>query len=655
MWASQAIVDGNTLTPSTLREGGGEGSLHRRPEEDPHPRPLPEYREREKSSSLSNGLAYRARRSRRIRRIIVLLILFASIAPFIIFRAAVRFWPYPKDISDLPPASTLLLDRNGTPLVALISREENWHTPLTESGISPNLMHAIVAVEDERFYAHDGVDWKSMLGAAWEDFRYLSIRRGASTIAMQLERLRDPRPRSFWNKFEQAVRAEQLERRSSKQHILVEYINRASFGGNLVGAEAASVRYFGHSCRELSLGEAALLAALPQSPNRLRPDRYPHRAGTRRNHVLDRMLACGFITQHARDEAAAEPLGASWRELPQNRPAGGLPADGALPALAGQFGGRTVSTTLDAATQRTACRIATETLEPLHESGVNAAAIVVLDTTSSQCLALVSAATGERAESVDLTRAERSTGSVLKPFIYAAAFDDGICTPKTILDDSPAAWPGYMPSDYDRQFRGEISAADALAESRNIPAMVLLSRVGVDRASSMMDAAGLTGLCVTPDRYGLSLAIGGADESPLQVATAYAALARGDLRRCVVGAGGNPALRASAKRENASLYSGKRMLGSAGRPERPGPHGAHLPRGRSDQCCVENGYEQRPSRCLVCRCHAPIYRRRLGRKCQRAGFTGPDRIGSGRARGAATDRAARRRAKRKLAASRTTR
>ncbi len=247
------------------------------------------------------------------------------------------------------------------------------------------------------------------------------------------------------------------------------------------------------------------------------------------------MFACGFITQRERDEAAAEPVNADSRVLPQDRGPGNPLADGAMPTLeklAEQCKGETLRTTLDAATQRTADQIAEQTLAQLRESGVNAAAIVVLDTNSSRCLALVSASTfGKKDEaiSIDLTRAPRSTGSVLKPFIYAAAFDDGICAPATIVDDSPAAWPGYMPSDYDRQFRGSLSAAEALAESRNIPAMVLLSRVGVERAVGIMEFAGLRGLGAAPTRYGLSLAIGGADATPLEVATAYAALARGGI------------------------------------------------------------------------------------------------------------------------------
>ena len=170
---------------------------------------------------------------------------------------------------------------------------------------------------------------------------------------------------------------------------------------------------------------------------------------------------------------------------------------------------------------------ASEHLEKLGSSGVSAAAVVVLDTPTSQCLAAVSLSRG--AEQVDLTRSPRSTGSTLKPFIYAAAFDAGICTPQTILEDSPVAWAGYEPADYDRKFRGSITAADALAESRNIPAMLVLAKVGVEPAVGMMEAAGLKTLARSPRRYGLSLAIGGAEATPMELAQAYAMLARGGL------------------------------------------------------------------------------------------------------------------------------
>lgn len=469
-------------------------------------------------------------RSARFRRYACRLLcgsLAAAVGGIAAFHAAVVWLPGgPERIGRPQPGATILLDRTGRELAALAGVDGQFHLPLKPEDAGPWLANAVVAVEDARFYQHGGVDWSSVAAAAWEDVCSLSIRRGASTIPMQVVRLRDPRPRSLMAKVSQAVRATQLMRRASHDEVLIEYLNRAPFGGNLVGAAAASWRYFGKPCSKLTLAEAATLAGLPQSPNRYRPDRHPDRAIERRNHVLNRMLACGLITPRQRAEALAEPLIARWRPLPQHRP--GSPAPGAMASLAhvtvGRPGGIT-ATTLDPVLQKSAADLAKLHLAELPTStepmGV---AVVVLDTLTGECLAAVNA--GPAAGQLDLTHRRRSTGSVLKPFIYALAFDEGICTPDTLLNDGPLSWGGYRPRNYDREFRGQLPAAEALAQSRNIPAMDLLSRVGVPRTAKLLADLGLA-RADDPDRYGLTLAVGGAEASPLEVAGAFATLARG--------------------------------------------------------------------------------------------------------------------------------
>jgi penicillin-binding protein 1C len=448
------------------------------------------------------------------------------------FEIAVRCIPYPGSVEKMPPASVLLVDRTGRPLAAFAASDGRWHLPLTEAEFSPHLLNAIVAVEDSRFEAHHGVDWSSALGAAKENLFARHIRRGGSTLTMQLHRLRDPQPRGWLTKFQQAVHARQIEQQYSKREILVEYLNRAPFGGGLEGAGAASWRYFGKPCANLSLGEAALLAGLPQAPNRLRPDLHPDVALTRRRHVLARMAVLGQITVQQQADADAEPLTASWRPLPQDRFAGPI-ADGLLPALLQMrpATGGTVRTSFDRDIQSRVCTLAAAQLQILSSSGVSAAAIAVVDQRTGVCLASVSLEAREDGAistlAIDLTSRPRSTGSVLKPFIYAAAFDAGIATPETILRDESAAWPGYLPANYDRSFGGEMTAAEALARSRNIPALVLLEQVGVERAIGVMDAAGLSTLARSKRRPGLSLAIGGAEATPHEVAQAFAKLAHG--------------------------------------------------------------------------------------------------------------------------------
>ncbi|HEX8912608.1 MAG TPA: transglycosylase domain-containing protein, partial [Humisphaera sp.] len=460
------------------------------------------------------------------------------------FEAAVRLLPYPPGIDRPPPAATLLLDRDGRPLAAFAAADGRWHLPLSPEQVSPHLLDAIVAVEDGRFRDHAGVDWAGVGGAARDTM--LGRRRGASTITMQLQRLRDPRPRGWLAKLDQAVRARQIERAATKDAILAEYVNRAPFGGALVGAGAASWRYFGKPCRDLSLGEAALLAGLPQNPNAFRPDRHPEAALRRRTHVLARMRALGRITAAQQADADAEPLTAAWRPLPQERPvvvqasahastkgtqaearATTPTADGALAALLArsfQQRGGTVVTAIDARTQRLAADVAAEQLRSLAASGVSAAAVVVLDTRTAEVLATVSLELKDgrpAASRIDLAQRPRSTGSVLKPFIYAAAFDAGTITPQTVLRDEPAAWAAYVPANYDRTFAGDMPAAEALARSRNVPALAVLERVGVGRAVGVMEGLGVATPARAARPVGLSLAVGGAEASVTEVAQAF--------------------------------------------------------------------------------------------------------------------------------------
>ena len=476
-------------------------------------------------------LSYIRRRKRRTVFACGILLLL----PYVAFQSAVRWWTYPANQLRAPAASSWITDRSGNPLAQFVDSVGDWSLPLNASEISPHLLQAMVAVEDQRFYQHGGVDWRSVASALSQDVRALRFRRGASTITMQLEHLRQTQghqnqARSLVTKIVQAIRAEQIEHQQNKQQILVEYLNRAPFGGNLTGAGAASWKYFAARCSDLTLGQAALLAGLPQNPNRLRPDRFPLAAKARRDHVLQRMFACGFITENQRSTAASEPVAAVWKSLSQEA-AEQVELAPTLVRLQMEHPGRTLRTTIDSALQRQAAVAAQDQLNSLSASHVTAAAVVVLKTDSAECLAAVSRTEdrGAGQNNLDLTARPRSSGSTLKPLIYAAAFDAGICTPQTMLNDSPVAWSGYEPSNYDRDFAGPIRAADALAQSRNIPALVLLSKVGVDNAVGVMRNCGLATLSRTPDRFGLSLVVGGAEVTPMELAQAYATLARGGV------------------------------------------------------------------------------------------------------------------------------
>lgn len=466
-------------------------------------------------------------RVKRIIRILLIATVAAPLGGYLLFWAMVVCWPYPSGVDFVSPAATWIEDRDGTPLAAFVASDGQWRMPLSQQQISPHVINAIIATEDSRFYQHAGVDWIAVAAAGWQDLRSLSTKRGASTITMQLHRLRDPLRRSWLGKLEQAVRAAQIERYQTKQGILIEYLNRAPFGGNLVGVGAASWRYFGRPCTELSLGQASLLAGLPKNPNHYRPDRFPERSLARRRHVLGRMLACGLIDAVEFAAANQEPLDTSWRPLPQVHQDNAT-AEGSLPSLlslVGRVQHGSIRTTLQVAVQRQAFVAAREQLDLLAASGITDAAVVVMDNPTGEVLASVSVS--KDAPTLDLTRRARSTGSIIKPLLYAAAFEAGVCTPSSMLRDSPAAWPGYMPGNYDHGFRGSIVAAEALAESRNIPALQVLSRLGAVRGATVCGTLGLKHLARNPERYGLSLAIGGAEATPLEMAEAFATLARG--------------------------------------------------------------------------------------------------------------------------------
>jgi len=463
-------------------------------------------------------------------------------AAVVFFHAAVCVLPYPRRLDSPPPRAVWFEERSGADLAAFVSSDQQWRLPVSLDRISPYLVKAVVAVEDHRFYQHGGVDWRAAIAAAVHNAAAMAPRRGASTITMQVQRLRDGGPRTLSYKLLQAVRAVQLERRMTKDEILLEYLNRAPFGGNLVGAEAASRWYFNRPCSQLSLAQAALLAGLPQSPNRLRPDRHPAAARARRDLVLQRMLQTGAISPEEYRQAMAEPVLAAWRRPPQTCDSGGSCADGALPTLlhlASRADRPVMRTTIDAGVQRMVYLAARRHLQSLATGEPCSAAVVVLDTPSACCLA--AASVGDAGLAVDLTRRPRSTGSALKPFIYAAGFAAGIAGPSTLIDDSPVAWPDHAPVNFDHAFRGAMSAADALSQSRNIPAMALLARLGAVRAVGVLQSSGVVTPARAPERYGLSLAIGGAEATALELAEAYATLARGGVHLPVTFvAGGKP-------------------------------------------------------------------------------------------------------------------
>lgn len=439
------------------------------------------------------------------------------------FESAARVLPYSVDGQVRVQPSTMVLDRDGRPLAAFTGADGRWCLPAPAGGYGRWLPLAVEAVEDARFRSHGGVDWWAATAALTQNVTAGRVVRGASTITMQVQRLRQPRPRSLWAKLVEALRARQIELRQDKDSILAEWLERASFGGNVVGAGAAAWRWFGVPPASLSLSQAALIAGLPQNPERLRPDRHAIQARERRDHVLRRMQAVGVIDAQQLAQALAEPVSLTAPELSSPDDLGAIPV---LADLAAQRSG-VLATTLELATQRSAAALVRDQLAALAGSGVDAGAAAVLSLDDGTWRALVSIG-GPGWQ--DLTTANRSSGSTLKPFIYAGAFARGIVTPAALVEDDPAGWRGWSPANYDRTWRGRCSAAEALRDSRNLPALHLLEQQGIARSAGIMEAFGLAGLGAQAERSGLALAIGGAEVDVRDLASAYAGLASGGRR-----------------------------------------------------------------------------------------------------------------------------
>jgi penicillin-binding protein 1C len=439
---------------------------------------------------------------------------------------AVLLWPMDTEPFTGAMRSGELRDRNGDLLQAYLTAEDQWCLPRNDDGMHPWVRQATVAVEDQRFYTHPGVDPIAVARAALQNLRRGEVVSGASTLTMQLVKLKTPARVGLTGKIVQAVRALRLDAHAEKEALLTAYLNNAPYGGNLIGVDAAAHRYFGKPARELRLSEAALLAGIPKSPAAYDPLRHRDRARERRNHVLDRMLEEGFITPELHTHARAAALGVRYHAFPME-----------APHLGAQFAGdaakgTTVSTTIDRRIQRMVQAKVTEQVNTLGPAITNGAALVV-DVATASVLAHVGSADFFSAPGgqVDATRAARSPGSTLKPFTYARAMQGHLLYPREVLLDAPRDYGRYNPGNFDGTYYGPVSAADALAASRNIPALTVLERVGYADLKIFLQRAGLTTLTRPADHYGLGLTLGNCEVRLDELVAAYTMLASGGKHR----------------------------------------------------------------------------------------------------------------------------
>lgn len=428
--------------------------------------------------------------------------------------------------------SVQMYDRYGSPMRGFLSGRQTYYRPVSLNEISPWLILAAVSLEDKRFFTHPGVDAKAALRALWQNAAAGEVVSGASTITQQLVRAMDPQPKNLWGKAKEAAKAALLEREKSKEEILEAYFNRLEFGNLTQGAEAAANFYFNTTAKNLSLSQAAFLAGIIKSPTKYNPLKRFDRALARRNRVLKSMSDNGFVSPEVYRLALNEKITLAEAGRPFSAPHFTRFLYGQIPPDT-----RDVYTTLDGKLQTYAEEIIKTYISKLSDEHVTQAAALVIDNASGAVLAYVGSADFDDAENsgqVDGLRALRQPGSALKPFVYALAMEKGLSA-GDLLDDKDTFFEGgFRPRNYDETFHGRVSARDALACSYNVPAVLAAEKAGTSNVLGLLRELGFASLGKDPDFYGLGIALGSGEVRLLDLANAYAALARGGVYKPLV-------------------------------------------------------------------------------------------------------------------------
>lgn len=424
--------------------------------------------------------------------------------------------------AEVYPSGVILRDRDGRLMRVGLGPDDSDCRPFYRASRDDWVVKALVASEDGRFYDHHGVCLKSVLRAVWQDVSSFRRVSGASTLTMQAVRLIKPHPRSLLWKWIEAFAALRMERVRSKEWILSQYLNRAPFASNLVGVEAASQGWFGKPAAELSLGEAALLAGMVQSPSRFRPDRRLPNALRRREYVFRRMVELGYATEAEVRSANRAPIELARSPRPFLEPFFCDWAAGEINETSGDY-----TTTLDRRIQAVAARQVQRQAEQLDCSA--AAVVIEVATGSVRALACSGRYFDAKSGQVNTALAPRPAGSTLKPFILAKAFDAGLVSPSEIVADVPRRYGNFAPVNFRRVFHGVLPVRDALILSLNIPFLDLVKKCGKEEINALLRHAGLSTIPADPEKHGLGIAVGNVDVRLLDLANAYAVLARGGI------------------------------------------------------------------------------------------------------------------------------
>jgi penicillin-binding protein 1C len=424
----------------------------------------------------------------------------------------------------LVETSVQVLDRDGALVRAYTVADGRWRLAVDLEDVDPRYIDMLLTYEDRRFYDHAGVDLRSMARALWQAASSGRIVSGGSTLTMQVARLlEDGTTGEVGGKLRQMRVAMALERRLTKDQILSLYLHLAPFGGNLEGVRAASLSYFGKEPRRLTPAEAALLVAIPQSPETRRPDRAADRAEAARDRVLARAVRFHLIDAEEATAALSEHVPGTRQLFPAHAPHLADRARAEDPSRA------THELTIDLDLQEKLEKLALQSVQGRGDQ--LQIALVVADHASGEILASVGSAAftaDARQGFVDMTTALRSPGSTLKPLIYGLAFDQGLAHPETVIDDRPMVFGTYAPQNFDKLFHGEIRLREALQLSLNIPAVALTDALGPAKLLSAMGKAGVASK-IPGDQPGLAVALGGVGVTLQDMVQLYAAIARGGV------------------------------------------------------------------------------------------------------------------------------
>ncbi len=429
----------------------------------------------------------------------------------------------PPPIDAAAPLSTTVLDREGRLLRAFTTIDGRWRLPVEPAAVDPRYLAMLMAFEDRRFRSHNGVDPVGIARAVYQAVVHRRLVSGASTLTMQTARLLEGRhDRTGLGKMRQMLRAWQIEARLTKDQILALYLRLAPFGGNIEGVRAASLAYFGKEPARLSLGESALLVALPQSPEARRPDRHAGAARRARDRVLDVAVAARLVTAAEAARAKSEIVSTLRREFPKF-----------TPHLAEAEVRRATSKTIHTLTIDRDVQQALEQLAEAHVASLGqklSTAILAIENATGAVVAYVGSAgylDDGRSGAIDMVQAVRSPGSTLKPFIYGLGFEQGHAHPETLIEDRPARFGTYAPKNFDEDFHGTVTIRTALANSYNIPAVKMLEAVGPQRLVGRFQRAGVAPVLPDGAEPTLAVALGGVGFRVEDIAMLYASLARG--------------------------------------------------------------------------------------------------------------------------------